>query len=635
MSTHCQEYDVIIIGAGHAGCEAALASSRIGCSTLILTMNLDTIGAMSCNPAIGGLAKGQLVKEIDVLGGEMGKAIDWAGIQFRRLNTSKGPAVRSSRAQADKQKYMLYMKKVLGNQSNLDLKQGMAEKILVKNNTVWGVETKIGEKIKGKMIVVSPGTFLRGLIHIGFNHFSGGRMGEAAAGGLTDSLKNMGFKIGRFKTGTCPRLDKRSINFSKLKIQYGDDPPFPFSFSTKRITQRQVPCYMTYTNPQVHQIIKDSLDRSPLYSGIIKATGVRYCPSIEDKIVKFYDKERHQIFLEPEGLNTIEIYPNGLATSLPVDVQVEIVHAIEGLEKAKILRPGYGIEHDYVYPTQLKPSLETKEVENLFLAGQVNGTTGYEEAAAQGLIAGINATRKIRSQEPLIIDRSQGYIGVLIDDLVTKGTNEPYRMFTSRAEYRLLLREDNADLRLTEIGHKVGLVNGRRNKKILKKKEAINRELDRIKKTRVNSTEEINEKIKSWGSSIIERAMSLEELLKRPEISYYKLMDLTKDFDDKIPSEVAFQVEIETKYQGYIKRQLKEIGKFRKTEEIKIPSNLEFSSVPGLSREVKEKLSAFNPVSLGQASRISGITPAAISILRVYLKSRKKENKVLTDNNKK
>ncbi len=635
MSIQYQEYDVIVIGAGHAGCEAALASSRIGCSTLILTMNLDTIGAMSCNPAIGGLAKGQLVKEIDVLGGEMGKAIDWAGIQFRRLNTSKGPAVRSSRAQADKQKYMLYMKKILENQSNLDLKQGMAEKILVKNNTVWGVETKIGEKIKGKTIVVSPGTFLRGLIHIGFNHFPGGRMGEAAAAGLTDSLKNMGFKIGRFKTGTCPRLDKRSINFSKLKIQYGDDPPFPFSFSTKKITQRQVPCYMTYTNPQVHQIIKNSLGRSPLYSGIIKATGVRYCPSIEDKIVKFYDKERHQIFLEPEGLNTIEVYPNGLATSLPMDVQVEIVHAIEGLEKAKILRPGYGIEHDYVYPTQLKPTLETKEVENLFLAGQINGTTGYEEAAAQGLIAGINATRKIRGQEPLIIDRSQGYIGVLIDDLVTKGTNEPYRMFTSRAEYRLLLREDNADLRLTEIGYKIGLVNGRRNKKILKKKEAINRELDRIRKTRVSSTEEINEKIKSWGSSIIERAMSLEELLKRPEISYYKLMDLTKDFDKKIPSEVAFQVEVETKYQGYIKRQLKEIEKFRKTEEIKIPSNLEFSSVPGLSREVKEKLSAFTPASLGQASRISGITPAAISILRVYLKSRKKEKKALTDNNKK
>jgi tRNA uridine 5-carboxymethylaminomethyl modification enzyme len=562
-----------------------------------------------------------------VLGGEMGKAIDWAGIQFRRLNTSKGPAVRSSRAQADKQKYMLYMKKVLENQSNLDLKQGMAEKILVKNNTVWGVETKIGEKIKGKMIVVSPGTFLRGLIHIGFNHFPGGRMGEAAAGGLTNSLKNMGFKIGRFKTGTCPRLDKRSINFSKLKIQYGDDPPFPFSFSTKRITQKQIPCYMTYTNPQVHQIIRNSLDRSPLYSGIIKATGVRYCPSIEDKIVKFYDKERHQIFLEPEGINTIEVYPNGLATSLPIDVQVEIVHAIEGLEKAKILRPGYGIEHDYVYPTQLKPSLETKGVENLFLAGQINGTTGYEEAAAQGLIAGINATRKIKGREPIIIDRSQGYIGVLIDDLVTKGTNEPYRMFTSRAEYRLVLREDNADLRLTEIGHKIGLVNGRKNKKILKKKEVINKELGRIRKTRVSPTEEINKKIKSWGSSIIERTVSVEELLKRPEVSYYKLMELTKYFDNKITSEVAFQVEIETKYQGYIKRQLKEIEKFRKIEEIKIPPNLEFSSVPGLSREVKEKLSAFNPVSLGQASRISGITPAAISILRVYLKSRKMKRK--------
>ena len=623
MSIHYQEYDVIVIGAGHAGCEAALASSRIGCSTLILTMNLDTIGAMSCNPAIGGLAKGQLVKEIDVLGGEMGKAIDWSGIQFRQLNTSKGPAVRSSRAQADKQKYRFYMKKVLENQFNLDLKQGMVEKILVKYNTVWGVETKIGEKIKAKTIVVSPGTFLRGLIHIGFNHFPGGRMGEAAACGLTDSFEKMGFEIGRFKTGTCPRLDKRSINFSNLKIQYGDENPVPFSFSTKKITRRQVPCYIAYTNLQVHQIIRNALDRSPLYSGIIKSTGVRYCPSIEDKIVKFHDKERHQIFLEPEGINTIEVYPNGLATSLPLDVQVEIVHAIEGLEKAKILRPGYGIEHDYVYPTQLKPSLETKIIENLFLAGQINGTTGYEEAAAQGLIAGINATRKVKSREPLILDRSQGYIGVLIDDLVTKGTNEPYRMFTSRAEYRLLLREDNADLRLTEIGYNIGLVNEGKRRKILRKKKAIRNELNRIKKTRIIPTEKTNEKIKSWKSSILKEAVSLEELLRRPEISYQNLMDLSENGDDSVSPEVAFQVEIETKYQGYIERQLKEIEKFHKIEEITIPSSLDFYSVPSLSREVKEKLSAFKPISLGQASRISGITPAAISILRVYLKSKK------------
>ncbi len=623
MSIHYQEYDVIVIGAGHAGCEAALASSRIGCSTLILTMNLDTIGAMSCNPAIGGLAKGQLVKEIDVLGGEMGKAIDWSGIQFRQLNTSKGPAVRSSRAQADKQKYRFYMKKVLENQFNLDLKQGMVEKILVKYNTVWGVETKIGEKIKAKTIVVSPGTFLRGLIHIGFNHFPGGRMGEAAACGLTDSFEKMGFEIGRFKTGTCPRLDKRSINFSNLKIQYGDENPVPFSFSTKKITRRQVPCYIAYTNLQVHQIIRNALDRSPLYSGIIKSTGVRYCPSIEDKIVKFHDKERHQIFLEPEGINTIEVYPNGLATSLPLDVQVEIVHAIEGLEKAKILRPGYGIEHDYVYPTQLKPSLETKIIENLFLAGQINGTTGYEEAAAQGLIAGINATRKVKSREPLILDRSQGYIGVLIDDLVTKGTNEPYRMFTSRAEYRLLLREDNADLRLTEIGYNIGLVNEGKRRKILRKKKAIRNELNRIKKTRIIPTEKTNEKIKSWKSSILKEAVSLEELLRRPEISYQNLMDLSENGDDSVSPEVAFQVEIETKYQGYIERQLKEIKKFHKIEEITIPSSLDFYSVPSLSREVKEKLSAFKPISLGQASRISGITPAAISILRVYLKSKK------------
>ena len=613
-------YDVIVVGAGHAGIEACLAAARMGCKTLMLTLNLDHIGQMSCNPAIGGIGKGHLVKEIDALGGEMGRAIDETGIQFRMLNTKKGPAVRASRAQADKALYRQRMKRVLETCPGLTLRQGSVEKLIIRDGEVKGVETQIGERFDGRRIILTTGTFLNGLIHVGDRNFSAGRAGDFAAHGLSESLAALGFNIGRLKTGTCPRLDSRSIDYSKLQIQIGDENPTPFSFSNERITQRQVPCHITYTNAKTHEIIRAGIHRSPMYSGVIKSRGPRYCPSIEDKIVRFGDKERHQIFLEPEGLDTIEVYPNGLSTSLPLDVQIEMVHSIVGLENAEIMRPGYAIEYDYVEPTQLYPSLETKPVRGLYHAGQINGTTGYEEAGAQGILAGINAVLSLRGEDPLVFSRDQAYMGVLVDDLVTKGTDsEPYRMFTSRAEYRLLLREDNADLRLTEIGYKIGLATPDSYHRLVEKRHAISELVPFLERTQLTSTQELNCWMESFGSSPLRNQTSLAVLLRRPEISLDQLHKLVPGMP-KFSAHVEAEAEIQIKYEGYVNRQSEMVRRFQKMEQLKLPNDMDYFKIQGLSREVREKLSRIQPRSLGQASRISGITPAAMSLLSVYLK---------------
>ncbi len=621
MGYHAGDYDVIVIGAGHAGCESALASARMGCNTLLLTINLDMVAFMPCNPSIGGPAKGHVVREIDALGGEMGRNIDKTYIQMRMLNTGKGPAVHALRAQADKFAYQHKMKETIEATPNLTLRQGMAEELIVEGGVCKGVITKTGAEYYSKAIVLTTGTYLRGKVIMGELMYESGPNNQQPSVKLSESLRKLGFDLVRFKTGTPPRVHKDSIDFSKTEIQPGDDEPKFFSFETKAEVvgnEQQLPCWLTYTSEETHNIINSNLHRAPMFSGAIEGTGPRYCPSIEDKIVRFADKPKHQIFLEPEGRHTSEYYVQGLSTSMPEDVQLGILRSIPGLEKVEMMRTGYAIEYDAVVPTQLKPSLETKLVSGLFTAGQINGTSGYEEAAGQGVMAGINAARKVQEKEAIVLDRSEGYIGVLIDDLVTKGTNEPYRLLTSRAEYRLLLRHDNADLRLTPIGHEIGLISDERYAAFLNKKALIDQEIERLTNVKVKPEPHVQELLESLESVQLNNSVPAISLLRRPEIEYKHIEQMTPsplELDDEMKEQVGIQV----KYAGYIEKQSNQVERLRKMEKKKIPDDIEYSEIHGIATEAKQKLAKIRPISIGQASRIGGVTPSDISILLVYL----------------